>query len=64
MEAKEVSLLVKVIMAIVAVVLLILKGVGVVKNLTAGEITAVCGSCVAFFIDISVNTGIDKFKKV
>lgn len=63
MEAKRVSLWVKVAMTVVAIVLLILKGVGVIKNLTAGEITAVCGACVAFFIDVSVNTGIDKFKK-
>ena len=61
--AKVVSLIVKAVVCIVAITLLILKGIGKLPNITAEEITIVCGACVAYFLDISVNTALDKFKK-
>ena len=61
--AKVVSLIVKVAVCVIAVTLLVLKGIGKLPNITAEEITIVCGACIAYFLDISVNTALDKFKK-
>lgn len=62
--AKTVSLIVKCVACVVALLFLTLKAINLgFANLDMSEVYTTVAFCAGLFIDISVNTAIDKFKK-
>lgn len=62
--AKVTSLVVKCVSCAVALVFLTLKCVKAgFENADMGEVCMVVAFCAGMFIDISINTALDKFKK-
>ena len=64
LKAKKVSLIVKIIAVVFLVLCSILKWMNIFPNATIYEICVVAGTMSAIFGDISINTALDKFKKV
>ena len=64
LKAKKVSLIIKIIAVVYLVVCSALKWTGVFSNATIYEICVVAGTMSAIFGDVSINTALDKFKKV
>lgn len=62
-KAKTVSLIVKVVDAILIVGFAVLKWLGYFPDATIGEICTVGAVIAAIFGDISLNTALDKFTK-
>ena len=63
MEAKKVSLIVKICAVCFITICAVLKWLKVFENCTVSEICIVGGTIGAIFGDISINTAIDKFIK-
>ena len=63
LEAKKVSLIMKICAVVFIVVCAVLKWLGIFANATISEICLVGGTIGAIFGDISINTAIDKFTK-
>ncbi len=64
LKAKKVSLIVKIVAIIFLVICSVMKWLGIFGNATIYEICMVAGTMSAIFGDISINTALDKFKKV
>ena len=63
MEAKKVSLIIKICAVVFVTVSAVLKWLNIFQNATISEICIVGGTIGAIFGDISINTAIDKFVK-
>lgn len=62
--AKVTSLIVKCVSCAVALLFLTLKCVNMgFENIDMGDVCMVVAFCAGMFIDISINTALDKFKK-
>lgn len=62
--AKLTSLIVKCVSCAVALLFLTLKCVNMgFENIDMGDVCMVVAFCAGMFIDISINTALDKFKK-
>ena len=62
--AKVTSLIVKCVSCAVALLFLTLKCVNMgFENIDMGDVCMVVAFCAGMFIDISINTAFDKFKK-
>lgn len=62
LKAKTVSLIIKIVDVIIAVVFFVLKGLKIL-DISVGEICAICGIIAGVFGDVSLNTAFDKFTK-
>lgn len=63
MEAKKVSLIIKICAVAFVTVCAVLKWLNIFQNATISEICIVGGTIGAIFGDISINTALDKFLK-
>ena len=60
MKAKTWSLSVKIIVAIFAITSFILKGLGILQNISVGDISAICGVLIGSVLTIDGNISLDK----
>lgn len=63
MEAKKVSLIIKIYVVVFVTISAVLKWLNIFQNATISEICIVGGTIGAIFGDISINTALDKFIK-
>lgn len=63
MEAKKVSLIIKIYVVVFVTISAVLKWLNIFQNATISEICIVGGTIGAIFGDISINTALDKFVK-